>query len=113
MEEKGYIHFDDALLNNKYGVHFNRFLKCFFTTTYFHSTWLRCLLSPVQVPTMYPIDQDTYDKVNAYHIEFKTGALTSLRIPKIVEYYTDVEPDMVLKCIRVGNTCDWNSYEVA
>lgn len=41
---------------------------------------------------MYPIDQDTYDKVNAYHIEFKTGALTSLRIPKIVEYYSCVKP---------------------
>lgn len=62
---------------------------------------------------MYPIDQDTYDKVNAYHLEFKTGALTSLRIPKIVDYYDDVEPDMVLKCIRVGNACDWNSYDVA
>ena len=57
---------------------------------------------------MYP-DQDTYDKVNAYHLEFQTGALTSLRIPMIVEYYEDVEPEMVLKCIRVGNACDWNS----
>lgn len=62
---------------------------------------------------MYPIDQDTYDKVNTYRIEFKTGALTSLRIPKIVEYYEEVDPEMVLKCIRVGNACDWNSYEVA
>jgi hypothetical protein len=31
----------------------------------------------------------------------------------IVEYYEDIEPEMVLKCIRVGNACDWNSYEVA
>jgi len=62
---------------------------------------------------MYPIDKATYDKVNAYHIEFKTGALTPLRIPKIVEYYSDVDPEMVLKCIRVGNACDWKDYEVA
>jgi len=62
---------------------------------------------------MNPIDKDTYDKVNAYHIEFKTGALTSLHVPDIVEYFPDVEPEMVLRCIRVGNACDWNSYEVA
>jgi len=42
---------------------------------------------------MYSIDQDTYDKVNAYHIKFKTGVLTSLRIPRIVGYYGDVEPE--------------------
>lgn len=62
---------------------------------------------------MYPIDQDTYDKVNAYHVEFRTGALTSLRIPKVVECYPDMDPDMVLKCIILGNACDWNNYEVA
>jgi hypothetical protein len=62
---------------------------------------------------MYPIDQDTYDKVNAYYIKFKTGVLTSLRIPKIVEYYEDVEPEMVLKCIILGNACAWVSYEMA
>lgn len=62
---------------------------------------------------MYPIDQDTYDKVNAYNIEFKTGSLTSLRIPKIVDYYSDIEPDMVLKCIILSNTCCWASYEIA
>lgn len=65
------------------------------------------------VLTTHPIDQATYDKVNAYHIEFKTGALTSLRIPKIVDYYSDIKPDIVLKCIILGNACDWNSYEVA
>jgi len=52
------------------------------------------------------IDQDTYDKVNAYHIEFKTGALTSLRIPKIVDYHSYMDHEMVLKCIRVGNACN-------
>jgi len=62
---------------------------------------------------MYPIDQDTYEKVNAYHIEFKTGALTSLRVPMIVEYYSDVEHEMVLKCIILGNACSWASYEMA
>jgi len=62
---------------------------------------------------MCPIDQDTYNKVNAYHIEFKTGALTSLHVPDIVEYYSDVKPDMVLKCIILGNACDWKNYEVA
>lgn len=62
---------------------------------------------------MYPIDQDAYDKVNVYHVEFRTGALTSLHVPDIVDYYSDVDPDMVLKCIILGNACDWNSYEVA
>jgi hypothetical protein len=54
-----------------------------------------------------------YDKLNAYHIEFKTEALTSLRIPKIIDYYSDVEPDMVLNCIILGNACGWVSYEIA
>ncbi len=71
------------------------------------------LITPVPTTHYAPIDQDTYDKVNAYHIEFKTGALTPLRIPKIVEYYSDVESDMVLKCIRLGNACCWASYEMA
>jgi len=62
---------------------------------------------------MYHIDQATYEKVNAYHIEFKTGPLTSLRIPKIVDYYSDVEPEMVLKCIILGNACCWANYEIA
>jgi hypothetical protein len=30
----------------------------------------------------------------------------------IVEYYEDVEPEMMLKCIRVGSAYDWNSYEM-
>jgi len=73
-----------------------------------------CLSPQFQLSIMYSIDQDTYDKVNAYHVEFQTGALTSLRIPHIIKHYSmDVEPEMVLKCIRVGNACDWNSYEVA
>jgi hypothetical protein len=62
---------------------------------------------------MYPIDQDTYDKVNAYHIEFQTGALTSLHVPDIVDYYSNMKPDMVFKCIIIGNACSWASYEMA
>jgi hypothetical protein len=61
---------------------------------------------------MHPIDQATYNKVNACHLEFKTGALTSLHVPDIVEYYS-VKPDMVLKCIILGNACSWASYEMA
>lgn len=61
---------------------------------------------------MHPIDQVTYDKVKAYHIEFRTGALTSLHVPDIVDYCS-LEPDMVLKCIILGNACDWKDYEVA
>ncbi|WP_292351602.1 hypothetical protein [Methanomethylovorans sp. PtaU1.Bin093] len=60
---------------------------------------------------MYPIDQDTYEKVNAYHIEFKTGALTSLHVPDIVDYCS-VDSDMVLKCIILGNACCWASYKM-
>jgi len=63
---------------------------------------------------MHPIDQDTYNKVNAYHIEFKTGALTSLRIPQIIDHCSlDVGHEMVLKCIILGNACCWASYEMA
>jgi len=54
---------------------------------------------------MYP-DKATYDKVNTYHVEFRTGALTSLHVPDIVEYCS-VNPDMVLKCIILGNVCGW------
>ena len=61
---------------------------------------------------MYPIDKATYDKVNAYHIEFKTGALTSLHVPDIVKHCL-VESDMVLKCIILGNACSWASYKMA
>ena len=70
------------------------------------------LITPVPTTTMYPIDKATYDKVNAYHVEFKTGSLTSLHVPDIVEYCS-VNPDMVLKCIILGNACDWKGYEVA
>lgn len=70
-------------------------------------------LSKSEYLNMHPIDQATYDKVNAYHIEFKTEALTSLRIPKIIDYYSDSEPDMVLKCIILDNACGWVNYEIA
>jgi hypothetical protein len=52
---------------------------------------------------MYPIEQDTYDKVNAYHVQFQTGALTSLRIPQIIDHCSlDVEPEVVLKVYQIG-----------
>lgn len=68
-----------------------------------------------QVSTMtYPIDKATYDKVDTYHLEFRTGSLTSMHVPKIIDHYSlDMEPEMVLKGIIVGNACAWASYKMA
>jgi hypothetical protein len=34
-------------------------------------------------------------------------------VPNIVDYHSDVEPEMVLKFIILGNACAWASYEIA
>jgi hypothetical protein len=62
-----------------------------------------------------PIEQETYGKVNDYRQQLRTSALTSLDVLKFAATCSmyDINPEVILKHIIIGNTCSWATYEIA
>lgn len=60
-------------------------------------------------------EQGLYDSLNKYREQCRTSALTTFDIQVFAsanELFC-VNPEMILKCIVLGNACSWSSYEVA